>query len=105
VTYTELAAVAVLLMVSCDLWLIRTRLVRRRSFWIAYAIMSLFELLSDGVLTGARVVRYNPVSILGVRVAYAPVEDLAFGFALILLTLACWVRITNGSSRAPIDNP
>ena len=50
-----------------------------------------FQLLFNGVLTGLRIVRYDPSTILGLAVAYAPVEDLGFGFALILLTLASWV--------------
>ena len=38
--------------------------------------------------------RYNPAAILGLRLAYAPVEDLGFGFALITITLCCWARLT-----------
>lgn len=103
-TYTELTGCALVLVLSCDLWLLRTRLVTRRAFWLAYAILLFFQLLSNGVLTGARVVRYNPDTILGLRVAYAPVEDLGFGFALILLTLSCWVRLGAagpGASKRP----
>jgi lycopene cyclase domain-containing protein len=44
----------------------------------------------NGVLTGRGVVRYDPAAILGPRVLNAPVEDLAFGFALVLATLATW---------------
>jgi hypothetical protein len=43
------------------------------------------------VLTGVPVVRYDPNVIIGWRIAYAPVEDLLFGFALVLLTLSTWV--------------
>ena len=50
-----------------------------------------FQLLSNGVLTGRGVVRYAPEAITGLRVAYAPVEDLMFGFALVLFTLSLWV--------------
>jgi hypothetical protein len=61
--------------------------------------------LTNGVLTGLRIVSYSPASILGLRVAYAPVEDLAFGFALITITLCCWARLaaeptTAGGSAA-----
>jgi lycopene cyclase domain-containing protein len=45
------------------------------------------------VLTGRGVVRYDPSAILGVRLAYAPVEDLAFGFALVLTSLSLWTRL------------
>jgi lycopene cyclase domain-containing protein len=92
VTYTELTIIAVLGALALDLVLLRTRLVCRRAFWTAYAILAGFQLLVNGTLTGLRVVRYDPRSILGLRLAWAPVEDLGFGFALILLTLTCWVR-------------
>jgi lycopene cyclase domain-containing protein len=34
---------------------------------------------------------YSPEAILGVRIASAPVEDLMFGFSLVLLVMALWV--------------
>ena len=97
-TYTELVLLAVAGSVTLDLFVLRTRLIRRRAFWVAYAILCAFQLLVNGTLTGLRVVRYDPATITGVRLAYAPIEDLGFGFALILLTLACWVR---AGRRAP----
>ena len=45
-----------------------------------------FQLLFNGVLTGRGVVRYDPAAILGPRLVNAPVEDLVFGFALVLPT-------------------
>jgi lycopene cyclase domain-containing protein len=96
VSYTMLAAIAVVLAVAADRWVLRTRLLRTRDFWASYLILLFFQLVSNGVLTGLRIVRYSPAAILGVRLAYAPVEDLAFGFALITLTLCCWTRLTAG---------
>lgn len=98
-TYTELTVCALILVLSCDRWILRTRLTSRRSFWLSYAILLFFQLISNGVLTGARVVRYNSSDILGLRLAYAPVEDLGFGFALILLSLSCWVRLTGRAAN------
>jgi len=92
-SYTWLAVAAVLAAACCDLLLLRTRLLRRRAFWVSYAILFCCQLLVNGVLTGLRVVRYDPSAILGARLAYAPVEDLAFGFALILTTLSTWVAL------------
>jgi lycopene cyclase domain-containing protein len=91
VTYTVAAVVAVLLALGYDLVVSRTGLLRRRAFWTAYAIMAGFQLLVNGVLTGVPVVRYDSRRVLGARLAYAPVEDLMFGFAMILTTLATWV--------------
>jgi lycopene cyclase domain-containing protein len=98
-TYTELAIIAVLAALALDLVLLGTRLVCRRAFWTAYLILAGFQLLVNGTLTGLRVVRYDPQTILGLRLAWAPVEDLGFGFALILLTLTCWVRAGRAADR------
>jgi lycopene cyclase domain-containing protein len=91
VTYTAAAACGVAAAVGLDLFVLRTRLVLRGVFWATYPIIVGFQLLSNGILTGRGVVRYDPAAIIGVRVAYAPVEDLAFGFALVLSALALWV--------------
>ena len=92
-TYTAAAALAVVGSVLLDLVVLRTRLLARAAFWLLYPIVLVFQLLSNGVLTGLGVVRYAPSAILGVRLAYAPVEDLAFGFALVLSALSVWVRL------------
>jgi lycopene cyclase domain-containing protein len=91
VTYTLAAILGVAGAVLVDLALLRTTLMRRKAFWVAYAIMLFFQLLVNGLLTGLRIVRYDPDTIVGWRIAYAPVEDLLFGFALVLTTLSLWV--------------
>ncbi|OAA28261.1 lycopene cyclase domain-containing protein [Frankia sp. EI5c] len=90
-SYTALAAAGVVLTLVLDLWILRTRLVTRRVFWTAYAIILFFQLVTNGVLTGFDIVRYDPAAIAGPRIAFAPVEDLLFGFALVTQTLAWWV--------------
>ena len=92
-TYSTLAVVAVLAVLVVDLAVLRTRMVTRRVFWVAYAIVIVFQLLMNGVLTGLEVVTYDPAVIWGPRIAYAPVEDLLFGFALVTLTLASWAAV------------
>jgi lycopene cyclase domain-containing protein len=99
VTYTVAAALGVLGALALDLGVLRTRLVTRVTFWATYPIILGFQLLSNGILTGRGVVRYNPDAILGPRLVYAPVEDLAFGFALVLMALSVWVRL--GRREAP----
>ncbi len=90
-TYT-VAAVAGIAAATClDVLVLRTRLVTRKLFWVTYAIVLLFQLVVNGILTGRRVVRYDPAAIVGPRFVYAPLEDLLFGFALVLLTLSMWV--------------
>jgi lycopene cyclase domain-containing protein len=99
-TYSALCVVAVGLAVVLDLLVLRTRLLVRRVFWVSYAIILFFQLLTNGWLTGLGVVRYDAAAMLGGsqarllgdgRLLYAPVEDIAFGFALVLQTLAWWV--------------
>lgn len=91
-TYTEAALLGVVLALALD-QLARTRLVRRRAFWAAYAIVLFFQLVVNGLLTGLRIVRYDPAQIVGPRIVFAPVEDLLFGFALVLSTLVVWVAL------------
>lgn len=90
-TYTIAALVGLAGAAAVDVLLLRTMLLRRKAFWTAYAIVLFFQLIVNGILTGYGIVRYDPHTILGLRVAFAPVEDLAFGFAMVLLTLSTWV--------------
>ncbi len=90
-SYTAAVAVGVLGAVLLDLVVLRTRLLGRKLFWATYPIVIVGQLVANGILTGRQIVRYNPGAILGWRLAYAPVEDLFFGFALVLSTLSLWV--------------
>jgi lycopene cyclase domain-containing protein len=100
VSYSALAVVAVLGVLLVDLAVYRTRLVTRRVFWVTYAIVVVFQLLMNGVLTGLGVVTYDPAAVWGPRIAYAPVEDLLFGFALVTLTLASWAAVNRRANTA-----
>ena len=99
-SYSALAVVAVVAVLVVDLAVYRTRLVTRRVFWATYAIVLVFQLLMNGVLTGRGVVTYDPGAIWGPRVAYAPVEDLLFGFAMVTLTLASWAAVNRRANTA-----
>ncbi len=90
-TYTAASLVGTAGAALVDLLVLRTMLLRRKAFWTAYGIVALFQLGVNGVLTGLDVVRYDPARITGARVVYAPVEDLLFGFAMVLTTLSLWV--------------
>jgi lycopene cyclase domain-containing protein len=101
-TYTSIAVVAVLAAVALDRWVVHTRLTTSTTFWAAYAIIVFFQLLTNGWLTGRGIVRYDSDAIIGSgrarlvgdgRLFFAPVEDLAFGFALVLTSCAVWVRL------------
>jgi lycopene cyclase domain-containing protein len=101
-SYTAAAVLGVVLAAVVDLYVLRTRLLGRAVFWATYPIIITFQLLSNGILTGRNIVRYDPAAILGLRLVHAPVEDLVFGFALILLTLSIWVWLgRRGVQRSP----
>ncbi|MDD2817566.1 MAG: hypothetical protein PHN51_02060 [Candidatus Nanopelagicales bacterium] len=119
-TYTQLGIVAVIVAVLVDLFGFRTKLVTRRVFWVSYSIIFIFQLMTNGVLTGFRIVRYSGDAIIGSstpvdgpppflgdgRVVFAPLEDLLFGFALVLLTLVMWVWLGRiGIQRRPSAGP
>lgn len=98
-TYTVLVALALSASVLTDLAVLRTRMLARRAFWVSYGICLFFQLIVNGVLTALPVVSYRRADILGPRVAFAPLEDIGFGFALILTTLSCWVALGRRSPR------
>jgi lycopene cyclase domain-containing protein len=99
-SYSALAVTAVVVVVGVDLAVLRTRMVTRPVFWLSYAIVLAFQLLVNGVLTGLDVVIYDPAAIWGPRIAYAPVEDLLFGFAMVTLTLASWAAVNRRANTA-----
>ena len=92
-TYTQLAIVAVLIAITVDLFVVKTVLLRRNVFWATYAIIIGFQLLTNWWLTSRNIVIYRPDVIVGLRIASAPVEDLLFGFALVLGVLVNWIRL------------
>ncbi|GIG64775.1 lycopene cyclase domain-containing protein [Phytomonospora endophytica] len=89
--YTVLAVAMMLAAAALDLFVLRTRLLTRLTWWLTYPIVLVFQLLSNGILTSTGVFNYRPDTILGLRVFHAPVEDLGFGFALVLSTLSVWM--------------
>jgi len=98
-SYTLLSAVAAVVALLLDLVVVRTRVVLTRQWWISYAICFVGQLAVNGWLTGRRIVTYDNAAILGGnhvqfvgdwRLCYAPVEDVGFGFALILVTIVSW---------------
>ncbi|MDX6326308.1 MAG: hypothetical protein QOK15_2662, partial [Nocardioidaceae bacterium] len=62
-TYTAIAVVAALAAVALDRWAARTRLTTSGTWWAAYGILVVFQLLTNGWLTGRRIVRYDAGAI------------------------------------------
>ena len=104
-SYTAAALLMVVVTVLLDLFVLRTRLLLRRVFWVAYAIIVFFQLITNGILTGRGIVFYDGDAITGSsssagqtpallgdgRIVFAPLEDLLFGFSLVVQTLSWWV--------------
>jgi lycopene cyclase domain-containing protein len=88
--YADVALNAVLVAVIFDLYLLRSQMMTRKIFWKTYFLILPFQLLTNWWLTSNKIVMYSDGEIIGTRIAGAPMEDLLFGFSMILLTLSCW---------------
>jgi lycopene cyclase domain-containing protein len=113
-TYTALTVVGVLAALVLDRWVARTRLTGSADWWSAYAIIVFFQLLTNGWLTGRGIVRYSADTIIGServtfigdgRLVYAPVEDLAFGFGLVLTSCVAWTWLGRRRERGGQESP
>ena len=82
-----------------DLEVLQTKLLKRKVFWTSYAIILPFQLLTNWWLTSREIVMYSEDTILGLRIASAPLEDLFFGFALILSVMATWVYLGRKANK------
>lgn len=94
-TYTALAITGVIVAVVTDLFIAKSQLLTSKRFWTSYSIILPFQLITNWWLTSRNIVMYSPDAIIGVRIASAPLEDLLFGFALILLVLILWDKPDN----------
>ena len=89
-TYSQIAIAAAIIAIIIDLTLSSQPLLKRRAFWASYAIILPFQLLTNWWLTSNKIVMYSDTEIIGQRLAGAPIEDLLFGFSMILLTISAW---------------
>ena len=103
-TYIQIAIIYCLLAIIVDLFILKTKVLKLRMFWISYIIVLFFQFLTNGVLTRFLIVRYNDFATIGGdyttkvppmigdgRLFFAPVEDVFFGFSMILLTVSIWI--------------
>jgi len=91
-TYTMLAFAGVVIAIIIEK-AIGANLFRSPNFYLAYFIVMFFQLVTNGYLTGLEIVTYNEDMIMGARVANAPIEDLLFGFALVVLSMSVWSKL------------
>ena len=88
--YSDIALDAVVVAILVDLFVLRTAMLTRGIYWLTYGLIFPFQLLTNWWLTSRNIVQYSPSEIIGRRLAGAPIEDLLFGFSMILLTLSLW---------------
>jgi len=88
--YSDIALNAVFLAVVLDLFVLRSQMMTRGIFWLTYFLILPFQLLTNWWLTSNEIVMYALSDITGQRLAGAPIEDLLFGFSMILLTISAW---------------
>ena len=117
VTYTQIAVVALILALCIDFAVLRTELVKRKVFWVSYAIIITFQFITNGLFTGLQIVKYRDFAIIGSdspletappfigdgRLFFAPIEDLGFGFSLVLLSMSLWVFFQSRTSDTTIS--
>lgn len=89
-SYSAIAFTSALTFAAIDLLFIKSSLLKTKYFWSSYAIILPFQLLTNWWLTSKGIVTYSDDAIIGIRIASAPVEDLFFGFTLILGVLHLW---------------
>lgn len=90
-THTTLSLLFVAWTLLLDLVILRTRVLTRKSYWTAYAIVLFFQLVTNEWLTGRGVVVYGEDAIVGLRIGSAPIEDFVYGFALVTQSMVWWV--------------
>lgn len=90
-SYSQLTLIAIVLSLLNDRFIFKTSLITKRVFWTSYAIILPFQLLTNWWLTSRNIVMYSDSAIVGIRLASAPIEDLGFGFALVLSVLTFWI--------------
>jgi hypothetical protein len=102
--YIQIGIIYCLAAVLTDLYILRTRVLKLRMFWLSYSIMLFFQFITNGILTKLLIVRYNDFAIIGGdyttktppligdgRLFYAPVEDVFFGFSMIVFSISIWI--------------
>ena len=89
-SYTQITVYALILTIFFDMFITKNSLLSTLRFWFSYFIILPFQLLTNYWLTSREIVIYNSEAIIGLRLSGAPIEDLIFGFAMILAVMSLW---------------
>lgn len=91
--YTILAVFAVFLAILTD-FLLKTKLLKNKKFWIFWSVMFVLIFIVNGYLTWRPIVLYGDSFYLGIRLFTIPIEDFFYGFALITMNISIWEYFT-----------
>jgi len=94
--YTVPAVASVVVVVLLELLWLRTGIFTTLRYWISMVIVMAFQVPVDGWLTKLSdpIVLYDEGEMTGVRIPWdIPVEDFAFGFGMVTLTMLVWLRL------------
>ncbi|MCX5903982.1 MAG: lycopene cyclase domain-containing protein [Proteobacteria bacterium] len=94
--YTLLACLSVVVTILLDS-ISGVRVLRRRIYYIFFAVIICFKLFVNGYLT-SWIVMYNPRHFLGYRIGTIPLEDFLFGFSMVTMSIIFWEYFKTGSS-------
>lgn len=119
-TYLQIALVYIATALLLDFVILKTYVLKLKLFWLSYSIVLFFQFLTNGVLTGFLIVTYNPSVLIGSgeyftdrppligdgRLFFAPMEDVLFGFSMIVFTISLWVYFgRRGIQKEPVSGP
>ncbi len=96
--YTVSVVIGLIAVVVMELAWLKTGIFKTVRYWASMAIVVGFQVLVDGLLTWrpTPVVGYDDSQTSGIRFPWdIPIEDFAFGFALVTAVVLIWVRLTH----------
>ncbi|MDR6687241.1 lycopene cyclase domain-containing protein [Arthrobacter sp. 1088] len=71
---------------------------------LAFGALAVLTAVFDSVMIGMELFHYDASHILGLTIGLAPVEDLAYPLAGVLVLPGLWVWLTRGREAAPRSN-
>lgn len=95
-SYPLFAVVAAVAVVAFELKVLRTGILRDRSYWVSLVICLAFMIGVDGWLTkpSAAIVHYRPSATTGLHPIWGILaEEYLYAFALLTLAMAMWDRL------------
>jgi lycopene cyclase domain-containing protein len=93
--YPAISFGAAIVVVALELSWLRTGVFKRRSYWVAMAIVFAFQVPVDGWMTKLSdpIVIYDPDVLSGLRFPLdIPAEEFVYAFAMVTLAIVLWER-------------